>query len=114
MGWLKLRPPASVTLFPEESDEVYDLFPTVSGECDTPRVGGWGVENKTNADSGQAVTCLFLAALQAPHKNTSVSHPALHCGLFDNVLQPLLMVPHRFGAGALFFFLLLLHRQRRL
>lgn len=75
-----------------------------------------GGEDKTNADSvtGQAVACLFLAALQAAHKTGSVPHPALHCGLFDNVLQPLLMVPHHFGTGALFFFLFLLHGQSRL
>lgn len=40
------------------------------------------------------------------------SHPCLHCGLFDNVLQPLLMVPGRFGSSALFFILFLHHTHR--
>lgn len=38
-----------------------------------------------------------------------VSHPGFHCGLFHNVLQPLLMVPCWFRTSALFFFLFLHH-----
>lgn len=40
------------------------------------------------------------------------SHPGLHCGLSDNVLQPLLMVGGGFGSTVLLLLFLLLYHSR--
>lgn len=50
--------------------------------------------------------------MNAKHSSRSpVSHPCLHCGLLDNVFQPLLMVPGRLGPSTFFLFPFLWNKE---